>query len=223
VFGPGVTSRFAGRTGDRRGTTPWLRFLEPELICYRTGMNDISGIPFKEVFDLAKMPDRWRVFSLFIITIPALALALAIAPRRFHDFLDRIPLQGITGLPRRIFALFVFTFSSLILWGAGYDHFRQVENDLALERSGNLSLVEGCLQSFHPMPADGHENERILVNGKAFSYSDFDESTPGFNNTLSHGGPIHADSAVRIHYVGNTIVKLAVRDHACRPAPDLLR
>jgi hypothetical protein len=117
----------------------------------------------------------------------------------------------------------VFVVSSLVLGVAGYDHVRQVRDDRATEQSGNLGLVEGCLQGFHPMPVDGHDHERILVNGTSFSYSDFDESTPGFNNTSSHGGPIQADSAVQIHYIGNTIVKLAVSDHACPHAPDLPR
>lgn len=186
-------------------------------------MTQIDAASFREVFDLATTPDRWRAFWPFLILIPMIALTLAVMPRKYHDFLDRFPMQGITGIGRRIFSLCVFVFSALILGGAGYDHFRQVKDDLALERSDNLSLVEGCLQGFHPMPVNGQDDERILVNGKAFSYSDFDESTPGFNTTASHGGPIHADSAVRIHYIGNTIVKLAVIDHACPVAPNLPR
>lgn len=177
---------------------------------------------FREVFDLATSPDRWQALLPIMLIVPTFLLALAIIPKRFQEFLDRLPMHGLTGAAGKIFAVIAFVFSSLILGMAGYDHFRQVKDYLALERSGNLSVVEGCLQAFHPMPSEGHDEERIIVNGKAFSYSDFDESTPGFNNTSSHGGPIRADSAVRIHYVGNTIVKLAVKEHACANAPDLM-
>ena len=76
------------------------------------------------------------------------------------------------------------------------------------------------MQGFHPMPFEGHDEERIRVNGEGFSYTDYDLS-PRFHNSEGHGGPIHADSAVKVWFEGNNIVRLAVSDHACPIAPDI--
>lgn len=85
---------------------------------------------------------------------------------------------------------------------------------------GSFSVTEGCLQSFHPMPYDGHDTERLGINGRCFSYSDY-SLTPAFNHTEAHGGPVHADSRLRVYYVGGSIVRLEVADHACPAAPDV--
>lgn len=74
---------------------------------------------------------------------------------------------------------------------------------------GNFQVVEGVVENFHPMPEAGHEMESFSVNGVRFEYSDY-VVTPGFNNTVSHGGPISAGLPVRVTYIGETIVKLEV-------------
>jgi hypothetical protein len=74
---------------------------------------------------------------------------------------------------------------------------------------GQYSMVEGTVTNFHPMPYSGHQNETFFVNGMQFSYSDY-VLVPCFNNTSSHGGPIHEGLRVRIAYSGNCILKLEV-------------
>jgi hypothetical protein len=74
---------------------------------------------------------------------------------------------------------------------------------------GQYSTVEGTVTNFHPMPYSGHQNETFSVNGMQFSYSDY-VLVPCFNNTSSHGGPIHEGLRVRIAYSGNCILKLEV-------------
>jgi len=59
------------------------------------------------------------------------------------------------------------------------------------------------------MPYTGHKDESFVVAGKRFQYSDF-EATSAFNNSKSHGGPIDDGLQVRLWYVGNRIVKVAV-------------
>ena len=76
-------------------------------------------------------------------------------------------------------------------------------------RDGNCGIVEGIVSDFHPMPYNGHEQEWFIVEGERFSYSDYILSA-GFNNTASHGGPIHKGLQVRIHHVGNDIARLEV-------------
>ena len=75
--------------------------------------------------------------------------------------------------------------------------------------AGQYSVVEGTVANFHPMPASGHDYETFSVNGAPFSFSDYDGS-PCFNNTASHGGPLHEGVRVRIAYFGNCILKLEV-------------
>jgi hypothetical protein len=50
------------------------------------------------------------------------------------------------------------------------------------------------------MPAAGHADEIVTVQGVTFRYSDFN-LTRGFNNTEAYGGPIHANSHVRLSYL----------------------
>jgi hypothetical protein len=66
-------------------------------------------------------------------------------------------------------------------------------------RKGEYSVVEGPVEYFHPMPYNGHAVERFTVHGVQFAYSDY-ISTPGFNKTASHGGPIKEGLWVRIAY-----------------------
>jgi hypothetical protein len=63
------------------------------------------------------------------------------------------------------------------------------------------------------MPYAGHALETFSVDGVPFGYSDFN-ITDGFNNTASHGGPIHGDSYVRICYdpKDSAILRLEIRD-----------
>jgi hypothetical protein len=87
-------------------------------------------------------------------------------------------------------------------------------NDLVESASsGKVRVVEGVVESFHPMPAAGHDTERFTVAGESFAYSDY-EITGGFNNAASHGGPLRAGLPVRITFVQessrNVIVKLEV-------------
>lgn len=76
-------------------------------------------------------------------------------------------------------------------------------------RDGRCDVTEGVVSDFHPMPYGGHEMEWFVVNGKRFEYSDY-VVTAGFNNTASHGGPIHKGLRVRIHHRGNDIARLEI-------------
>jgi hypothetical protein len=170
---------------------------------------------YQLAFDLATANDRWLSGMLPMLILPALGLVLVVTPQRI---VDRILTRGPKGRAGKAFALIFFLSSAGLETVVALDHFSQLR---AMERNSSLAFVEGCLQGFHPMPASGHDDERVQVRGIRFSYSDYDESTPAFNNTESHGGPIHADSAVKIWYAGNSIVKLAVSNHACPNAPDI--
>jgi hypothetical protein len=78
-------------------------------------------------------------------------------------------------------------------------------------RTGNYSIVEGVIKQFHPMPYEGHDWERITVGGTEFMYADFDVPG-GFNNTQSHGGPLHEGLNVRIAYHDGKILRLWIAE-----------
>ncbi|MDP9261268.1 MAG: hypothetical protein M3O89_04770 [Actinomycetota bacterium] len=81
-------------------------------------------------------------------------------------------------------------------------------------KDGTARVVEGPIKNFHPMPLNFHDTERFDVDGVHFEYGA--TSTAGFDNTSSHGGPVHADEYVRIHYIngasGPVIVRLEIRE-----------
>lgn len=84
----------------------------------------------------------------------------------------------------------------------------------AIDR-GELQIVEGTVEHFHPMPYGGHDTERFDVAGVHFEFSDY-VITPGLHRTVSHGGPIHAGDRVRLTYLdhgGATwIVRAEIRE-----------
>jgi hypothetical protein len=90
--------------------------------------------------------------------------------------------------------------------------------------TGNLQTVDGCLQYFRPgLPygskgTDGDEDWG--VDGVDFSYG-AGEVRPAFHAVSTAGGPVHADSRVRVSYTMSPayhraeIIKLEVAPHAC--------
>lgn len=170
-------------------------------------------MPYRTVFDAATPNAGFSPFMLIPLVLAGVGALLVFMPKT----MERLLPNGPKGAARTVFSWFYFLFSStmsvLVIGGyfVGSDELRQ-----GLE-SGQAVVSEGCLETFHPMPEAGHDDERIRVGGRLFTYSDY-VLTSGFNQSESHGGPIHADSRVRIHAVGDTIARLEVIDHACPPA-----
>ena len=107
-----------------------------------------------------------------------------------------------------------------ILWTivAFVTTFRDYWDARSTLNDGTAGYVAGVVQNFVPMPQEGHADEHFLVNGVGFSYSDF-EISAGFNNTSSHGGPIHEGLPVHIWYMNigngrnNEILKLEIAEN----------
>ncbi|GAB3456801.1 hypothetical protein GCM10027321_10710 [Massilia terrae] len=107
------------------------------------------------------------------------------------------------------FAYYMFGFA--VLWTVGvfistYSEYLSLSKALS---TNNVRVVEGVVSNFKPMPKSGHAMERFCVSGTCFEYSDY-MVTGAFNNTSSHGGPIHEGMLVRVSFVRNSIVKLEV-------------
>jgi len=80
--------------------------------------------------------------------------------------------------------------------------------------SGRYDVVEGPVKDSHPMPDDGSSSESFSIAGRTFSYSDEEPTltTVCFNQTSSHGGPIHDSMWLRVKFVDNCIIEIQVVD-----------
>lgn len=83
----------------------------------------------------------------------------------------------------------------LFQWSNRNSYERILEQQQAL-------IVQGPIENFQPMPYAGHADETFTVQGVPFAYSDFG-ITPAFNNTSSHGGPLHGGLLVKIYYTNS--------------------
>ena len=168
---------------------------------------------YQTAFDISQGPLRFEPFLGIPLLLTAVGALLVFAPRLMNTLLP----GGVKGPARIVFSWFYFLFAatlSVIFLASYYTPYFSLRRTL---ETGQAAVTEGCLQAFHPMPMEGHQDEWFQVSGKTFSYSDY-AITPAFRQTESHGGPIHADSRVRIHAVDGNIARLEVIDHACPPA-----
>ncbi|MEW1780679.1 hypothetical protein AB0305_00625 [Arthrobacter sp. NPDC080086] len=160
---------------------------------------------YRTVFDVAEVGYKAWTFPAFGLIFVAIGGVLVAYRKR---------LPGWSKWHPRASTAFVFYFFGFaILWTstAAISTFSQY-SALSKARADNcVRVVEGLVTDFKPMPVTGHAMERFCVSGKCFEYSDY-IVTSGFNNTRSHGGPIHEGLQVRVSYVGNTIVKLEIAE-----------
>lgn len=170
-----------------------------------------GGGTFVKVFDVLDSGFRDWSYSAFGLVFVALGVALLFAPRLLKrlgvPFLDFGSNRTVyIGLFFVLFALFWTVISF-------FSNFAAYKRHRALARDGACRIVEGPVEHFVPMPANGHGEESFVVEGTAFRYSDY-VVTDAFNTTSSHGGPISAESYVRICYDpdGNAILRLEIRD-----------
>ncbi len=171
---------------------------------------------YKVVFDLLGQPTAFDSSLLPLLILPVVGLVLVITPQAI---VDRYLPNGPKGVAGKIFAWVFFLFTGSISATWLYGTLQQTSSLKSAEETGRTSIVEGCLQYFHPMPESGHDLEKIEIGGRVFSYSDYVD-TPAFHTTESHGGPIHPDSKVRLIIVGNDIVRVEVVQKACPVAPE---
>ena len=146
--------------------------------------------------------------------VPFLAVALVLLLVRRHGVIRRLfPIMRLGNgwvFPVLMGGFALFWTVSVV--GVGLPRYFTAQSAL---RNGTAQVVEGRVENFHPMPYTGHDLERFDVSGVHFEYSDY-VITSGFNKTSSHGGPVHSDVYVRIHYIsrqdGNLILRLEVRE-----------
>lgn len=178
--------------------------------------------PYRLVFDLAQAPSPWPGIALvFAIGIFALAITLALLLWLRGGFGDRPKPEYRKTI--WFFAIFASLWAAVMLFGGIHQTARERALQTAV-RSDLVRTVEGCLDTFTPEQASSMRgatsNERWSVAGQRFAYSSGDMGS-AFHQTEREGGPVHADSRVRVSFVpdrfagGVQIVRLEVMDHAC--------
>jgi hypothetical protein len=86
-----------------------------------------------------------------------------------------------------------------------------------LLQTGNYFTVEGRPENYHPMPKEGHDNERFDMDGVHFGYSDYTMNAAGYNHAASLGGVITPGNYYRLAYYktididSNRILKIEIR------------
>lgn len=161
-------------------------------------------------FVAARLPFvlAFAVAMLGACVIGALLLRQELRRRAPYGSRTRI---GAIGLVVALYA--VVTGSVIVLTLTGLSSASAEDTTRAIESS---PVVEGSVESFHPMPSGGHDTERFDVAGVHFEYSHWSVSQ-GFNQDVTVGGPIREGLYVRIHYVRlpgesfGTIVRLELR------------
>ena len=151
------------------------------------------------VFDISATPLPWMI--LVLPGLGALAVAVLVLVRL------RLTESG----PRwaRLVA-WAFCFSAVV-WAVNWSGMgisRELKARKAI-KDGNAAVVGGRVRDFVPEPAHGHASEHFSVNGITFWYA-YSVLKPGFHTSQPHGGPIREGQYVRVHYVGDDILKLEI-------------
>lgn len=173
----------------------------------------MTATGFQEVFDASSLGNDRLLDVLWVWLLPLVGLAIFL----FKDHIEKFSYHSWTYI-RGFSILFIaicLPLAALITYST---HSQNAEWKRKIDE-GQTKFVGGCLDYFHPMPAQGHETEIVAVQGEVFRYSDYNLTTP-FNNTRSHNGPIGPRTEVRIWFSGNDILRLQARDGACPAAPD---
>jgi hypothetical protein len=177
------------------------------------------GACYSTYFDAANHGPDWQ-FPAFGLLFVAIGAGLVLLGRMDPT---KLGLPNWAGPPwQRIFPYIFLGFAVLWTTIASAGVFGGWVATWLAETRGQLAVVSGPIENFHPMPVDGHDTERFTVSNVHFEYSDY-VVTSGFNQTSSHGGPIREGLLVRISYTGSqadaTIAKLELACSQSNPSP----
>jgi len=75
------------------------------------------------------------------------------------------------------------------------------QNIIVAYEEGRYVTVEGYVEDFTPMPAEGHAHETFQINGILFDYSD-NTALQGYNKPKAHGGVISGNGQyLKVRYI----------------------
>ncbi|WP_294123068.1 hypothetical protein [Sphingomonas sp.] len=175
---------------------------------------------YQIAFDLTARPEQiqpvYGFYALFLaIGFGLLALAMFLQRRRLRS------------------RNYVLAFSVFWLGFTAFMIFKEIEDTSYIRSQVQrkaFATVEGCLDYFQPGDPEGSKttagNERWSIRGTEFDYGQ-GEVRRGYHLVEPRGGAVHPHTRVRVSYVTSDfygrreIVKLAVAQRACQPAPHI--
>ena len=80
--------------------------------------------------------------------------------------------------------------------------------------SGQSEVTEGAVHVTHMQPLHGHAaGDKIIVGDRQFEINYF-MVTPGYRQTIAHGGALREGVYARLHHYDGVIIKVEVRSDA---------
>ena len=149
-------------------------------------------MPYETVFEISWQTFPWPVL---IVGVTALALGAVVLALRFSRGSRS---WRVVGIALMIMGLF-WSLKQVL------DHHRLTQA-LATHQT---QVVEGPVSNYEFRMHDGHGFESFFVNGAGFHYSDFVPSG-GYHQPASQGGVLREGLQVRLHYLGNTILRVEI-------------
>jgi hypothetical protein len=165
---------------------------------------------FTTVFEITASGNGLRGEVLFDVAIGVLAVTIGVvlvvrAWRRHARLRERV-----------VPALFVvwgavWLAGQTPMWHIGISETGRL---VELQRSGRSEVTEGVVHVGHQQPAHGHSSgDKITVGGRQFEVNHY-LATPGYRQTIAHGGALREGVYARLHHEGGVILKVEVK-----PAP----
>jgi hypothetical protein len=94
----------------------------------------------------------------------------------------------------------------------------QISHLLDVYHHGKSQVVEGFVHVSHQQPPHGHSSgDKIMVGDQTFEVNYF-LVTPGYKQTISHGGVLREGIFARLHYYDGVILKVEIGDKNSHPA-----
>lgn len=83
-----------------------------------------------------------------------------------------------------------------------------------IQLSGQSEVSEGTVHVTHMQPQHGHAaGDKITVGNRQFEM-DYFRLTPGYRQTIAHGGALREGVYARLHHYDGVIIKVEVRSDA---------
>jgi hypothetical protein len=164
---------------------------------------------FKTVFDLTTAKSSLLIGYLPLVYLCIIGISLIFVYTRIRKRLQKNNNQLIALGFISIFFYFILVF--MLRQFSDGRKIKQIMEDR------NYFIVEGTPENYHPMPKEGHDNERFDINGIHFEYSDFVINAAGYNHAASLGGVITPENYYRLTFYkvndinSNRILKIEIR------------
>ena len=163
------------------------------------------------LYDITSDPNTDGMETLlFVLAFTAIGiLVFSQIHRRMADVPHTPDIRRTEGIVRLVKVTAALFLGVAVLAGIG-----QITTGNALVehyKNGEYETVEGVVEEFDPMPAEGHKLESFVIGGVRFEYSDYRDQ-PGYHRTKSHQGVITGNGQrLRIRYTwtqshGNVIL-----------------